>query len=475
MTNTATHRGLTTFALILVVFMTAAEATIVATALPTIIADVGGVQHYGWVTASYLLATTVTVPIYGRLSDVFGRRPILWLGIVLFLGGSMLCGFAGSMTILLAGRTLQGLGAGSIQPVAMTIIGDLYTIAERGRIQGWIGAVWGVAGIAGPMLGAWIVTAMAWGWVFWINLPFGAAAVALLAYAYREKGQGGDAAIDWPGAITFAGAALSLLLAMGGTAPKVLTPLGLLLSALFIVVERRAKSPILPLSLLARRDVAVASVVSLGLGAILMAVVNFLPLFIQGVKGGTPVQAGSLIAPMLIGWPIAATLSSKAILRFGARRAVLLGCVMCAIACACLMAAALHGGRLEMGASMFLLGTGLGAATSTLVIVLQSSVGWRERGVITATNVFARFFGGTLGVTVLGAILAFTLEKRLDPSRVAQVLDRDRVGTVVDPEVVSALTAAFQPMFTVVVVFAIGVAVASYWYREKPVPATQAL
>jgi MFS family permease len=464
--NKGTSRSLTTFALILIVFMTAAEATIVATALPTIVADVGGVEHYGWVTASYLLATTVTVPIHGRLSDVVGRRPILWLGIVLFLGGSLLCGFAGTMATLIAGRTLQGLGAGSIQPVSMTIVGDLYSIAERGRIQGIIGAVWGVAGIAGPMLGAWLVTAISWAWVFWINLPFGAAAVIILAYAYREHGQGGDASIDWLGAATFAGASLALLLAMGGTSPALLTPIGLALSAAFVVVERKAASPILPLGLLARRDVAVASAVSLGLGAILMAVVNFLPLFIQGVKGGTPVDAGALVAPMLVGWPIAATLSSRFILRLGARRAVMLGCLMAAVACAALAGATAFGGKLATGASMFLLGSGLGTATSTLIIVLQSSVEWKERGVITATNVFARFFGGTLGVTIMGAVLASTLRSSLDPARVAEVLDTERVSTVADPEVVAALSSAFQPMFLIVVGFGLTTALMSWWYRD---------
>src|SRR5690606_36555027 len=156
-----------------------------------------------------------------RLADVFGRRPILWLGIALFLAGSLACGMARSMTALILARALQGLGAGSIQPVAMTIIGDLYSIAGRGRVQGWIGAVWGIAGIAGRLLGAWLVTALSWSWVFLINLPFGAAAALLLAYAYRESAQGGDASIDWLGAATFAGAALALLLALGGTLPRV--------------------------------------------------------------------------------------------------------------------------------------------------------------------------------------------------------------------------------------------------------------
>lgn len=462
-----THRGLTTAALILIIFMAAAEATIVATALPSIVADLGGVQRYGWVVAAYLLACTITIPVYGRLSDVLGRRPVIWLGIALFLLGSLLCGLSRTMTMLIVSRAIQGMGAGGIQPVSMTIVGDLYTLAERGRVQGWMGAVWGIAGIAGPLLGAWLVTALSWSWVFWINLPFGAAGVALLAYAYRERPHGVRASIDWAGAGTFAAASLALLLALEGVVPVALLTVGIALSVLFVLVERRAESPILPLGLLVRRDVAIASLVSLGLGALLMGVVNYLPLFVQGVRGGTPVQSGAVVAPMLIGWPIAATLSSQFIIRFGSRRAVVIGTTLCVVGCIALALAAALGGTVMLGGAMALIGLGLGAATSTLVIALQSSVGWRERGVITATNVFSRLFGGTVGVSVLGVILARRLEARLDPARVSAALDRERVSAVVDPEVATALGAAFDPIFLVVVAIAVATALLSWQYREQ--------
>ncbi|MBZ0115571.1 MAG: MFS transporter, partial [Sandaracinaceae bacterium] len=382
----ASNRALTVAALLMSMFMAAMEATVVATAMPTVIAELGGIGLYGWVGAAYLLASTVTVPLYGKLADRRGRKPILLLGIVLFLLGSLASGAATSIEQLIAFRALQGLGAGAMQPIVLTVIGDLYTPAERGRVQGLFGAVWGVAGVSGPLLGGAIVSMASWPWVFWINVPFGLAAIGLLWFAYREpKRESAGAPLDLAGATAILLSSIALLLAASGVAPIPMAIAGVVTSGVFVLIEQRVRDPLLPIALVTRRLIAVASIASFLLSAAMMGVLSYLPLYVQGVLSGAPTEAGLVVAPMLVGWPIAAAITSRMLVRIGYRRPIRLGVLLTVIAMTALaIAIALRAPVWMLGASMLVFGFGMGLSNTALLIGVQASVGYRERGVVTA-------------------------------------------------------------------------------------------
>lgn len=453
-----TRRPITVAALLLAMAMAAMEATVVATVMPTVIADLGGVTLYGWVGSTYLLASTVSVPLYGKLSDVHGRRPVLLLGIVLFLLGSIASGLSGSIIALIVARAVQGLGAGAMQPVAMTVIGDLYGIEERGKIQGAFGAVWAVSGVAGPLLGGAIVHALSWHWVFWVNVPFGIAAVFMLLSGLHEAPrQGPRPPIDWAGAGLVTCGSLALLLGASNQGGLPMIAAGLAAFAWLVRVERRAADPVLPLDLVTRRPIAVASVSTALLGAAMMGTLIYVPLYVQGVLGRTPSEAGSVLSPMLVGWPVSSAIASRLIVRTGFRAPVWLGSALTLLALVLLAWLTRgHPSTLALSSAMFCMGLGMGLTTSVLIIALQASVGWQQRGVVTATNMFARSIGGAVGVGALGAFLAARLSARLDPERVSELLAPGRhAAQVHDVGVVHALDASLVPLFEVLAVVAL--------------------
>jgi len=426
------------------------EATVVATAMPTVIAELGGLALYGWVGAAYLLASTVTVPLYGKLADRRGRKRVLLAGLAVFLAGSLASGLAMSITQLIAFRALQGLGAGAVQPIVITVIGDLYTPAERGRVQGLFGAVWGFAGVAGPLLGGALVHSFSWRWVFLVNLPPGLAAMVVLAIAYREpKRDVATAPLDWGGAVAITFASMSLLLGASGVVPVATVLLGALLVTAFVAIERRARDPIVPLGLLARRLIAVTTIASLMHGALMMGIISFLPLYVQGVLGRLPAEAGLVIAPMLVGWPLAAAATSRLLVRIGYRKPVQLGAAVTALA----LAATVHlvssrAAPWTLGIAMFAFGVGMGLVNTAVVIGIQASVGWEQRGVVTATNMFARSMGGAVGVGGMGAMLARRLDGALPPDVANALLDPYRRADVLGRAgVVEAFGGALDPLF----------------------------
>ncbi len=394
------NRTLIVAALLLSMFMAAMEATVVATAMPTVIAELGGIRLYGWVGASYLLASTVTVPLYGKLADRRGRKPVLLAGIALFLAGSLASGLATSIEQLIAFRALQGLGAGAMQPIVLTIIGDLYTPAERGRVQGWFGAVWGFAGVSGPLVGGAIVAAVSWRWVFLINIPFGIAAALVLGLAFREAPRPASTArLDLLGSAAILLASLALLLAASGVAPMPMAALGMALAVAFVLIERRASDPVLPIDLVTRRLIAVCTLASLLLGVAMMGVLNFLPLYVQGVLHGLPTEAGMVIAPMLVGWPIASAVTSRLLMRVGYRAPLVTGALLATVGLGALVPLILERAPMwTLGTSMLVFGLGMGLANTAIVIGVQASVGWEQRGVVTAATMFSRTMGGALGV-----------------------------------------------------------------------------
>lgn len=468
-----TNRRLTVVALLMAVFLAAVEATVVATAMPTVIADLGGITLYGWVGAVYLLASTVTMPLYGRLADLYGRKPVMLAGIAAFLVGSAGSGAATSMAMLVIARAVQGLGAGAIQPIAITVVGDLFTLKERGRVQGAFAALWGVAGIAGPLVGGLIVHVWSWRWVFWINLPIGLAAGLMLTVWFKEEQRTGKRpTLDIAGAVTLIAATVALLLATSDISAAVTFPLGLVLFVIFGVVERRAPSPLLPLDLLARRDVAIASLASALLGAAMVGTVSYLPLYAQGVLGAPPTAAGSLLAPMLVGWPIAAAVTSRLITRIRFRGPVWVGSVLGAFSLLLITFATGRGhGGVWLFAAMFLMGSGLGLTLTALLLALQSSVGWQERGVITAMNMFSRTIGGALGVSALGTALAKVLSLHMDPERVRALLSPEarRAGvTLVDAAAAQALQAGLRPVFWSMAILGLANLVVVAFYPDPP-------
>ena len=251
-----TRRSLTVVAVLLAMFMAAMEATVIATAMPTVVADLGGIELYGWVGAIYMLASTVTMPLYGKLSDLYGRKPMLLVGLGIFVLGSVASGLSTTMTQLIVFRALQGLGAGGIQPVALTIVGDIFTPQERARIQGIFGAVWGIAGMAGPLLGGVIVRALSWHWVFFVNVPFGALAALVLMTSFFETPQARKPRIDYAGMTLLGAFVVALLMGASRYRPELTLPLALVLLVAFVIVEGRVAEPVLPIALLRRRLIA---------------------------------------------------------------------------------------------------------------------------------------------------------------------------------------------------------------------------
>jgi EmrB/QacA subfamily drug resistance transporter len=439
-----TNRPLAVVAILLSLFMAALEATVVATVMPTVVADLGGLELYGWVGAVYMVATTVTIPLYGKLADLYGRKPILYVGMTLFVIGSAASGASRTMTQLIAFRALQGVGAGGVQPVSLTVIGDLFTVEERARIQGIFGAVWGVAAMAGPLVGGLIVKVLSWRWVFYINLPIGVLAASVLAISLHERIERRPHALDVAGAAVLAVAILAVLAAASGIAPLASTALAALGTAGFVLLERRAKEPILPLDLLARPVIAAASIAATLLGGLMTATVIYVPLFVQAILGGTPTEAGTAVAPMLIGWPLASATSGRFMMKLGVRPLVRIGTVFAFCASAAIALFLRPGASHNMvRAMMFLLGVGMGCGNTVLLISVQQAVSWEQRGVATASAMFFRSIGGALAVGILGGVLARALGPEVPEKLVNELLGPGH-GRGVDPAVMAPLAGALE-------------------------------
>lgn len=422
-----TNRKLTVLALLCAVFLAAMEATAVATVMPTIVGDLGGLGHYSWVFTAYMMASTISVPIYGKLSDVYGRKPILQGGILLFLIGSLCSALSQSMTQLIVFRALQGLGAGAIQPMGLTITGDIFKIEERAKVTAIFGTVWGVAGIAGPLIGSIIVETMGWPWLFYINLPFGIASASILHFALKENVEKKEISLDWLGALLLSACIGSTLVAVNDPANMVvLVPFSTLCFLAFLLVEQRAKDPIFPLEFFSNPVISNACLVNIMLGGAMLAFVTYLPLYIEAVRQMGVMAAGLSIIPMGIGWPIASGLSATLIPRYGFQNLLRMGLCLVVIGCLTTTLAAffnLHFSLLMVG--MGVLGLGMGFSSMPLLFSVQTSVDWNRRGSATASTLFFRTMGGTISVGVMGAILAQALLR--DPTLPVSVAN-DLIG-----------------------------------------------
>ncbi len=405
-----TKRPLVIASIMLSTFMVAIEATIVATAMPRIVGELGGFAYYSWVFSAFLLAQSTTTVIYGKLADIFGRKPILIFGIALFLAGSLLCGFAWSMASLIAFRLLQGVGAGAIQPVTMTVVGDLYTLEERGRVQGVLASVWATSAVIGPLAGGIIVDSIHWAWIFWINIPLGILAAAGFTLFLQEAVERRRARIDYLGAALFTVAITALLVMLTEThaGAATLGALGLVFvvtGTLFLLQERRTPQPIISIALWGRRLIATSTAATLLAGMALIGLTTVLPIYVQGVLGRSPIVAGFTLSMLVLGWPLAVMLSGRFYRAVGIRRTLRAGSMMFPIGAALLLLLTPQSQPVLAGVASFLMGFGMGLISITSIALVQESVEWSMRGSATAAIIFARSLGNTLGATALGAVL----------------------------------------------------------------------
>jgi EmrB/QacA subfamily drug resistance transporter len=398
-------------------FMAAVESTIVATAMPTIVADLGGFELLSWVFSAYLLAQAVTIPIYGRLADLYGRKRVFFAGAGLFLAGSLLSGFAPSMVVLVGFRVLQGFGAGAILPIAYTIVGDIYTPVERARIQGVLSGVWGVAAVVGPPLGAFLVEAVDWRLVFWVNLPIGGAAVAMIAAFLHENPERRPHRIDIAGAVLLAVGVGAVVLALGegrhlgGGLLAALLGLGIVSLIALLAWERRAAEPMLPLPLLAGRVIAIGCLGGFTIGAVMMSVTAFLPTYVQAAMGRSAMAAGIALGAMSVVWALASAAAGRMMVRTTYRATGIIGALALLAGCAVLIGMTPASGPIWAGIGASAVGVGMGFCNTTFIVSVQAHASWRERGAATSTSMFMRMVGQSLGAAVSGAVLDWGLPR----------------------------------------------------------------
>ena len=417
----ASGRGFIVAGLLMSMSLAALDSTVIATAIPTIVGNLGGLELFSWVFSVYLLTSTVTVPLFGKLADLYGRKPVLIFGNVLFLVGSCLCGLAQSMEQLIFFRAIQGLGAGAVAPMVLTIIGDLFPIEQRARIQGLTSSVWGISGIAGPAVGALFTEQIGWRWVFLVNVPFGLAGIAMVAMFFRENIQRREHSLDLLGAALLSGGVVSLLLALlqgvdrfGWTAPETmfLFTIAATLIGVFIWQEKRSPEPLIPLTLFENRIVSIACLAGFASGGIMFGISSYVPLFVQGVYGGSAIDAGLALGPMSLGWVGASTISGKLIPKVGYRPMAILGAAWLVLGSVILLFMNRETSIVIAIVAVTGVGIGMGFSTSATIISVQNAVDWTQRGIATAMTQFVRTIGGSIMVAVMGAILASQLAGR---------------------------------------------------------------
>lgn len=416
-------------------FMGAVEATIVATAMPSIVGDLGGFRLFSWVFAVYVLAQCVTIPIHGRLADLYGRKRIYTATATLFVIGSALCGFATNMTMLILFRAIQGIGAGGVLPVATTIVGDIYGPEDRARIQGYLSTIWGVAAVLGPLIGA-LLLKVSWETIFWINVPVGLFSIALLAGAHVEKPTPRRHAIDYQGSALLVLATGALMVAfidwsaLGeiGVAALIITAAAL--GGMLLRHESRVAEPMLPLDIWRMRVVSASLMGALAIGAVMMGVTAFLPIYVQGVMGGTPLEAGFALSSMSIAWTVSSAVVGWVMLRSSYRGLAILGGVTLVLGSAVLVLLDPARGLTWATTGSVLVGLGMGFSNTTFLVAAQSSVAHDRRGIATSLSVFMRLFGQSLGAAISGGIVNVML---------AGAGSGDTVNRLMQPELRRAL------------------------------------
>ncbi|WP_234816337.1 MDR family MFS transporter [Mycolicibacterium agri] len=407
------ERGPILASIMLTMSLVALDATVLATAVPTIVGELGDFNLFPWLFSGYLLAQAVTTPLYAKLSDLFGRKPVILVGIGLFMAGSILCTVAWSMPTLIVARAVQGLGAGAVQPMSVTIVGDIYSLAERVRVQGYFASVWAMASVVGPTLGGVFSELGIWRALFALNVPLCLLAAWMMVRRFHENAERAARPVDYRGAVLLIAALTSLVLGIlgGGQAWAWASPAsfaafgaGVLLLVAFAVSARRTPEPILPGFVLTRRLLVTTTVVGLAVGAILIGLTSYVPTYLEGSLGVSPVQAGLALTTLTIGWPLASGLAGRIYLRVGFKKTAIIGAALVLTGAGSLLSVAHRPNIIAIAALCFVIGCGLGLLALPSLIAAQSSVDWEERGVVTGTHMFARSLGSAVGVAVFGAI-----------------------------------------------------------------------
>lgn len=449
--------------------LAAIEGTIVATAMPSIVASVGGFEFYAWVFAAFLLAQATSTPLYGRLADMHGRKPVLLAGIVLFLIGSVLCGFATTMPMLVGFRLVQGFGAGAIYPVVSTLVGDLYAVADRGRAQGYLSSVWGVSAVLGPLLGGALVERAHWAYVFWFNVPFGLAALLGLGLFLHESIERSGQHLDLLSAVQmFAVIGAFILLVsegpqLGWLAAVALGATTLGVGTLFVRRQLRSAAPLLGVDLWRDRMILVSDAATFAGGMLMIGLITYSPTYVQGVMGYSPTVAGLTLTTMSVGWTLASLVAGRLIVPFGPAATARVGGAVAALGGLLYLLVTAARGPWWVALASLAVGVGLGFIMTTMIVTIQSSVGWERRGSATAANMLMRLLGNSVGAAVLGAVLNLALAARAGDggaavlAQVQALLDPAGPSAATDVATLGLLAASLHVVY--VGVFAIGVLV----------------
>ena len=428
-------------ALMLAMALAAMDSTIVATAIPQIVGDLGGFSLFSWLFSIYLLIQTITIPIYGKLADLYGRKPILIAGIAVFLIGSAACGAAWDMRSLIVFRGVQAVGAGAIMATINTIAGDIYTLRERAKIQGWLSSVWGISAVLGPAIGGAFAEYATWRWIFFINIPFGIGAIAIIQKFFRENKPEKPRKIDWKGAVAMLLTGLVIMygIMQGGQSwpwvsreSLIWALLSTTLVYITLRIEKRSKEPILPGRVWRNRVLLGANLASIGMGMIMMAPSMFLPVFAQSVIGVNAVAAGFILASMSMTWPLSSSFSGHLYLRIGFRNTALCGISLVILGASGFFFLEFPGSVAALVGMQLLLGAGFGLISTPLLVGVQSTVQWSQRGVVTGANMFSRYFGQSLGAAVFAAIFNAALSNGMAGAPARLLPSLPKVNDVVD-------------------------------------------
>lgn len=450
-------------AAMLATFMASVEATIVATAIPTIVSDLGGLRLFSWVFGIYFLTQAVTIPIYGRLADLYGRKSVLIVSVVIFLAGSILSGFAHDMVMLIVFRGIQGIGAGGVQPIATTIVGDLYTGTDRARVQGILSSTWGISAVIGPLLGAFLIAHFGWPTIFWVNVPAGILCIAVVARYLHETIERRTHRIDVLGSLLLAlgvGALMFALVGAGGFSAGIVVALAVaavVLFALLIVHESRTPEPMLALHLMRIHVIGIANAANFAMGGLTMGITAFLPTFVQGAMGGSAVVAGATLGVMSAAWVAGAIAGARLLRRTTYRTIAMLGGAF-------LVAGSILLTLLSPGASIWLaiggsalIGLGFGYVNLVFVVSTQSVVGWAQRGAATASNIFMRQLGQAIGTAAFGAVFNAGLYARLPnagdvATRMMEPLQRAQIASADIVQYAAAIAASLHWIYVILAV-----------------------
>jgi EmrB/QacA subfamily drug resistance transporter len=453
------HRALVIAAIMVALAMISLEMTIVSTAMPQIVAQLGGLRLYSWVFSSYSLTQMALTVVFGKLADAYGRKRIILTGIGVFTLGSLLAGFAWSMPSMIAFRLIQGAGAGAILPIALTIVADHYPGVERGKIQGYLAGVWAVSALLGPMVGAFVLSAYSWAWIFWMSVPIGVAAAASFVVFLADDRGHVVPSIDFPGAALFTAACACLMVAV--TDASSTEPLSIALwvggcgvcSFLFVLQERRAKDPVVAFDLWRQRSIAAVNGTALVTGVGLMGLTTFVPIYVRSVLHQTPVVSGLALTTVMIGWPLGATVAARSFPRIGLRRLLISGAALLPVGAGLLVLLTPSSSWIIAALGSATMGVGMGLVNVSSMLIIQGLVERTQRASVTASNLFTRNLGSTLGVTLLGAVFNLGISRHagtlVTSEQLRQLLDAPRAFTPHDLVTSIALQSSLHMTFCV--------------------------